>query len=130
MLSFLFLCAIAELTGLRGILVAKNALKYHRQTQSDKGSLFLKLICATLLVLACLIILLPVLYNQASSISFLSGWLLAIIGTLPLTAIRVEKVIEAIRQNQYVYIWRDVLKMVLNCFALLIYLVFLLQVLL
>jgi hypothetical protein len=115
------LYVIAGLTGLHGVLIAKSALKYRRQTQSSKGSLLVELACASLLVLACLIMVMHVVFNVAPVISFFCGWLLATIATLPLVITGVMKVITAIRRKQRV--WRKVLRLVLNCFALLIYLI-------
>lgn len=114
------LYAIAGLTGLHGILVAKSALKYRRQTRSGKGSLLVELTCASLLVLACLIMVMDVVLNLAPFITFFCGWLLAAIATLPLVITGVMKVITAVRQKQRVR--RKVLNLALNCLALLIYL--------
>ncbi|MBD1872897.1 hypothetical protein H6F75_05340 [Nodosilinea sp. FACHB-131] len=113
---------IAGLTGLHGVLIAKSAFKHRKQAQSSMGNLLIELNCAGLLVLACLIMLTHVVFKVAPVISFFCGWLLAAIATLPLVIIGVIKVITAIRQKQRV--WRKVVRLVLNCFALLIYLTF------
>ncbi len=112
--------AVAGLTGLHGVLIAKSALKYHRQTQSSKGILLVELTCSSLLVLACLIMVMSIVFNVAPVISFFCGWLLATISTLPLVITGVMKVIIAVRRKQHV--WQKVLRLVLNCFALSIYL--------
>lgn len=114
------LYAIAALTGLHGVLVAKSALKHRRQTRSGKGSFLVELICASFLVLACLIMVTPLVLNLEPFLFFSCGWLLAAIATLPLIITGVIKVITGVRQKQHV--WRRVLRLTLNCFALLIYL--------
>ncbi len=112
--------AIAGLTALHGVFIAKSALKYRRQNQSSKGSLLVELTCASLLVLACLIMLTHVVFKVAPIISSFCGWLLAAIATLPLVITGVMQIVRAIRRKQRV--WRKVLRLALNCFALLIYL--------
>ncbi|HEY9815432.1 MAG TPA: hypothetical protein V6D20_06475, partial [Candidatus Obscuribacterales bacterium] len=67
-----------------------------------------------------LIIVMHAVFNVAPVISFFCGWLLAAIATLPIVIIGVMQVITAIRRKQRV--WRKVLGLILNCFALLIYL--------
>lgn len=113
---------IAGLAGLHGILIATSALKYRRRAQSSMGSLLIELNCAGLLVLACLIMLMHVVLKIAPVISLFCGCLLAAIATLPLVITGVVKVITAIRRKQHV--WRKVVRLVLNCLALLIYLTF------
>lgn len=120
----MFLYILPGLTALHGILTAQNALKNYKQTNSEQGSLVIELICASLLVLACLIMLMFVVFNVTSLLSFICGYLLATVATLPLIVVDTIKVISAVRQKRGV--WRNLLKLVLNCFALLIYLTFVL----
>ena len=114
------LYVIDGLMGLQRVLIAKSALKDRRQTRFSKASLLVELTCASLLLLACLIMVTPVVFNVAPFISFFCGSLVAVIATLPLVVTELIKVITAVRKKQR--IWQEVLKLVLNCFVLLIYL--------
>ncbi|HEY9607617.1 MAG TPA: hypothetical protein V6C85_38890 [Allocoleopsis sp.] len=110
---------IAGLTGMHGVLTAKSALKYHRQAQSGKGSLSVKLICASLLVLAFLVMLTYGVFNVSPIVTFFCGWLLAAIATLPLTITGVIEVINAFRHKHHQR--RNITRLLLNFLALLIY---------
>ncbi len=110
---------IAGLTGMHGVLTAKSALKYYRQAQSGKGSLIIKLTCASLLVLAFLVMLTYGVFNVSPIITFFCGWLLAAIATLLLTLAGVIEVIKAFRHKHHQR--RNIAKLLLNFFALLIY---------
>ena len=116
MSSFLI---IAGLTGIHGVLTAKSAFKYHRQAQSGRGILIVKLICASLLVLACLVMLTYGVFNVSPIITFFCGWLLAAIVTLLLTITGVIEVIKAFRQKHHQR--RNIARLLLNFLALLIY---------
>ena len=116
MSSFLI---IAGLTGIHGVLTAKSAFKYHRQAQSGRGILFVKLICASLLVLACLVMLTYGVFNVSPIITFFCGWLLAASATLPLTITGVIEVIQAFIHKHYQR--RNIANLLLNFFALLAY---------
>lgn len=118
---FLYLI-IAALTGIHGVLTAKSAFKYHRQAQSGKGCLIVKLICASLLVLAALIMLTYEVFNVAPIITFFCGCLLAAIATLPLTIAGMIEVIKSFKNKHYQR--RNIAKLMLNFLALLIYSIF------
>lgn len=113
---------IAALTGMHGVLTAKSAFKYHRQAQSGKGCLIVKLICASLLVLASLIMLSYKVFNVAPIITFFCGWLLAAIATLPLTFAGAIEVIKAFKHKHDQR--RNIARLLLNFLALLIYCTF------
>src|SRR4028118_2407141 len=113
------LIIIAGLTGMHGVLTAKSALKYHRQAQSGKGSLIVRLICASLLLLAFLVMVTYEVFNVSPIITFFCGWLLAAIATLPLTITGVIEVIKAFRHKHHQR--RNIARLLLNFLALLIY---------
>jgi hypothetical protein len=113
------LLIIAGLTGMHGVLTAKSALKYHRQSQSGKGTLIIKLICASLLVLAFLVMLTYGVLNVSPIITFFCGWLLAAIATVLLTITGVIEVIKAFRQKHHQR--RNIARLLLNFLALLVY---------
>lgn len=112
---------VAGLPGLHGVLIAKSALRSRRQTNSRKGCQKVELACAGVLILAGFIMLASVVFQMPSFIVFFFGGLLAAIATLPLILTGLLKVITAVRQKRG--IWQNLLKVVLNVVALLIYLV-------
>ena len=112
---------IAGLPGLHGILTAKSVLRYRRQTHSRQRFQKVELACSGLLVLAGFVMLVSVVFQVPSFIIFFFGGLLAAIATLPLIITGLLKVITAVRQKRD--IWQNLLKVVLNVLALLIYLV-------
>jgi hypothetical protein len=112
---------VAGLPGLHGILTAKSVLRSRRQTHSRQRFQKVELACSGLLVLAGFVMLVSVVFQVPSFIVFFFGGLLAAIATLPLIITGLLKVITAVRQKRD--IWQNLLKVVLNVLALLIYLV-------
>ena len=110
---------IAGLTGIHGVLTAKSALEYHKQAQSDKRSLIVKLICASLLVLAFFVMLTYGVLNISPIITFFCGWLLAAIATVLLTITEAIEMIKAFRHKYHQR--RNIARVMLNFLALLIY---------
>ena len=110
---------VAGLTGMHGVLTAKSAFKSYRQAQFGKGSLIVKLICASLLVVAFLVMLTYVMFNVSSIITFFCGWLLAASATLPLTITGVIEVIKAFIHKHHQR--RNIANLLLNFLALLVY---------
>jgi cation transport ATPase len=104
--------------GLHGVLNARSALRYHRQTQSSKLILVIELICASLLILSV-----AVACTSQSFISIYASWIIAAIATFPLTITSAVEVIQAIRRKRHQR--RNTVKFLLNCLALLIYCVLL-----
>ncbi len=110
--------------GLHGVLIAKGALRGQRQAKLNKRCLIGELACASLLVVASLMMLASAAFHKIpffSTLALLCGLLLAAIAALPLVITGVLKVITAVRQKREV--WRSILKLLLNSLALLIYLV-------
>lgn len=112
---------VAGLPGLHGTLTAKSALRYRRQANSGKRCQNIELACSGVLVLAGFIMVVSVVFQMPSFIIFFFGGLLAAIATLPLIITGLLKVITAVRQKRG--IWQNLLKVVLNVLALLIYVV-------
>lgn len=110
---------VAGLPGLHGILTAKSALRSRRQAKSGKKGQKVELACSGLLILAGFIMLVSVVFQMPSFIIFFFGGLLAAIATLPLIITGLIKVITAVRQKRG--LWQNLLKLVLNVLALLIY---------
>jgi hypothetical protein len=110
---------VAGLTGMHGVLTAQSALKSYRQAQFGKGSLIVKLICATLLVVAFLLMLTYVMFDVSSIITFFCGWLLAASATLLLTITGVIEVIPAFIHKHHQR--RNLANLLLNFLALLVY---------
>lgn len=111
---------VAGLTGLHGVLTAKSALRYYRGIRFNRLNLLIELICAGLLVLACFVMLTHVILNVTPLLTFVCGWLLAAIATLPLLVTGIMKVVTAVRRKQGA--WQNSLKLALHLLALLVYL--------
>lgn len=112
---------VAGLPGFHGVLIAKSVLRSRKQTNSRRKCQNIELACSGVLVLASFIMLVSVVFQMPSFIIFFFGGLLAAIATLPLIITGLLKVITAVRQKRGV--WHNILNVVLNVLALLIYLV-------
>jgi hypothetical protein len=112
--------------GLHGVLIARSALRNHRQAKLDKKCLIGEFACGSFLVVASLMMLTGIVFYPRPifpALAFFGGLLLAAIATLPLIITDVLKIIAAVRRKQGV--WQNTLRLALNFLALLIYLVLL-----
>ncbi|MBD2102338.1 hypothetical protein [Leptolyngbya sp. FACHB-261] len=112
---------IGGLLGLHGLLTAAIAINHYKRTKHGKGLLIVELICACLLIFACVLILKTMGLDYQSPLPFFFGWWLAVIATLPLNITAVVKLIRAFRNKQRRTL--NVLRLLLNFFALAIYLI-------
>lgn len=114
-MAYLFASIALGLPGLHGVLNARSALRYYRQTKASKVKLVIELICASLLVLSVFVVLIDV----KSLLTLYGSWVLAAIATFPLLITGAIEVIVAVRRKRHQR--RCIVKWLLNLGAFVAY---------